>query len=355
MRSAAACLGVLACLLGAATAGYHQPWKPDEIVKLVHKVVPYPHPVPVPKPFPVPKVIHVPHVVHVPHPVPVPVKVPVIKKIPKLVPVAKTIPIPKPVPVPHYVSVGVPVPVIKHQPVPIYKHVPVPRVVPVPVPVKVPKLVPVPVHKIIHVPKPVHVPVKVPVFKEIIVKKPVEVPVPPLVLSTFDGFVEKRRRRRPAVERARPAWRENRATSFRREQSGLPADKKLAGWPLRGRRRRDVLSPSNRTPTAVAHGEVPLALERYISTARPTTLSVRQRRAAGATTPRRGAIGPVLELDYSEPKSSSSLCRDCALPSPVAERVRPLRNVSWRRSDLEKKNARCAQTICTRSQQSDGS
>ncbi|KAG0425880.1 hypothetical protein HPB47_026947, partial [Ixodes persulcatus] len=184
MRASTLTLAVLAGVLGAALAGYHQPWKPDEIVKLVHKVVPYPHPVPVPKPYPVPKIIHVPHVVHVPHPVPVPVKVPVIKKIPKLVPVYKSIPVPKPVPVPHYVSVGVPVPVIKHQPVPIYKHVPVPRVVPVPVPVKVPKYVPVPVHKIIHVPRPVAVPVKVPVFKEIIVKKPVEVPVPVYIKKT---------------------------------------------------------------------------------------------------------------------------------------------------------------------------
>lgn len=77
-------------LLAAASwhsvdAGHYEP----EVVKVVHKVVPVPHPVPVLKPYPVHKIVHIPHIIKVPHTVHVPYRVPVVKKIPKIVHVPK--------------------------------------------------------------------------------------------------------------------------------------------------------------------------------------------------------------------------------------------------------------------------
>ena len=73
-------------LCAVAYGGHH--YEP-EVVKIVHKIVPVPHPVPIPKPYPVHKIVPIPHVIKVPHPVPVPYRVPVVKKIPKIVHVPK--------------------------------------------------------------------------------------------------------------------------------------------------------------------------------------------------------------------------------------------------------------------------
>lgn len=67
------------------SGGHYEP----EVVKVVHKVVPVPHPVPVLKPYPVHKIVHIPHIIRVPHTVHVPYRVPVVKKIPKIVHIPK--------------------------------------------------------------------------------------------------------------------------------------------------------------------------------------------------------------------------------------------------------------------------
>lgn len=132
------------------------------------------------------------------------------------------------------------------------------------------------------------------------------------------------------------------ATSFRREQSGLPAGPRRA---LRGRRRRDRLSPSNRVCRSPRG---PLHLWRYIS---PESGGRRRRCLSVNGELSQRAIGLVLELDCVELKSLRWLVPQAR--SFVVERVRPARNVPWRRSDLERqkneKEGALRQTICTRS------
>lgn len=167
-------------------------WKqPEDVTRVIHRMIPIAHPVVVDKRVNVPRYYPVYNRVHIPYPIEVPYWIPVKKHVPKPLRIAKIIPLPKLRIVKKPVVFPVPTPYLSHQSVPIYKPVLHKRTLYVPKLVKVPQYYPVHVYKVIHLPKPFHIPVAVPIFNAMFIKRVIHVPYPVYIKRKlqycFDG------------------------------------------------------------------------------------------------------------------------------------------------------------------------